>query len=78
MALRGGGRWAVRAAALHGGGRRHGGRVADTAQHGALREALRKVPRGRPGSQRGLSVKLHRVLRGVLAPPDSPFTLKVG
>lgn len=44
MALRGGGRWALRASALRGGGgRRNGGRVADTPQHGALRAALRKI-----------------------------------
>ncbi|XP_031470231.1 probable acyl-CoA dehydrogenase 6 isoform X1 [Phasianus colchicus] len=46
MALRGAGRWALRASALRGGGsggRWDGGRVADTPQHGALRAALRKI-----------------------------------
>lgn len=80
MALRGGGRWALRASALRGGGgRRNGGRVADTPQHGALRAALRKVPRGRPGSRRGLPAALPRLLRAACLHCVAPcFTLKVG
>lgn len=80
MALRGGGRWALRASALRGGGgRRNGGRVADTPQHGALRAALRKVPRGRPGSRRGLPAALPRLLRAACWHCVAPcFTLKVG